>query len=444
MKYCVYQIDDKSNEQIINVLNKEIDFLETIKETINKKYNYKLLESISENDIKTNACFTDNYYLLVNNKQIKLVQKYKKVNNGYVYNTTKDAIIILYTWKLIPFECEYLLNRYSLLNDESSLFHNSESDTESEINNDSDSDTSLVEYVNDDNLMDKIMKNIDKLPDAEKNKPCINPFENITDTNHLFINHKEVNINGDNILKINTFNLDILCSNPSICIVAKRGSGKSWIIANIINTLNNSISSRDMLIVSKTEKISKFYGNLFPQANIMYDYDSKILKDYLDNQTKRINNAINNYAKIYGSADVNDKSYQDYMQKTCAGCVVLDNCLASKGTWMNDYQILELFYNAKHYYTTFIMTMQFPLGIKPELRCNFDYIFMLSEDFFSNQKRLYDHYGRMFPNFDVFRTVFLQLTNDYGSMVIVNRGCRKELCDKIFYYKAINPYNLIV
>ena len=82
--------------------------------------------------------------------------------------------------------------------------------------------------------------------------------------------------------------------------------------------------------------------------------------------------------------------------------------------------------------------MQFPLGIRPELRCNFDYIFLLAEDFYSNQKRLYDHYAGMFPSFDIFRQIFLQLTNDFGCMVIVNRGARGDILEKVFHYKADN------
>ncbi len=82
--------------------------------------------------------------------------------------------------------------------------------------------------------------------------------------------------------------------------------------------------------------------------------------------------------------------------------------------------------------------MQFPLGITPELRCNFDYIFLLAEDFQSNQKRLYDHYAGMFPSFYSFRQVFIDLTDDYGCMVIINRGSRKNFLDKVFWYKSNN------
>jgi len=114
----------------------------------------------------------------------------------------------------------------------------------------------------------------------------------------------------------------------------------------------------------------------------------------------------------------------------------MDDCLSSKGSWVNDEPILEVFMNGRHFKIMYILTMQFPLGVKPELRANFDYIFLLADDMYSNQKRIYEHYAGIFPSFDAFRQVFTQLTADYGCMVIVNRGANIGLLDKIFWFKA--------
>ena len=42
--------------------------------------------------------------------------------------------------------------------------------------------------------------------------------------------------------------------------------------------------------------------------------------------------------------------------------------------------IYELMYNGRHYKILFMLTMQTPLGIKPDLRSNFDYFFLLATD----------------------------------------------------------------
>ena len=44
----------------------------------------------------------------------------------------------------------------------------------------------------------------------------------------------------------------------------------------------------------------------------------------------------------------------------------------------------------------------------------------------------------MFPTFDSFRTVFNVVTQDFGCMVIVNRGARSSFTDKVFWFKASN------
>ena len=233
---------------------------------------------------------------------------------------------------------------------------------------------------------------------------------------------KEIKVTGGKSLPIKEFKLEWFCNNPSIVMIAKRGSGKSWVCRSIIKHFNYLPGG---VIIAKTEKMSCFYGKFFPDTYIHYEYKSEILENLLHRQEKMIEKCI--------------QKYKDRRHKVDPRAfLVMDDCLASKGTWMNDQPILEVFYNGRHYQLLFILTMQFPLGIRPELRCNFDYVFLLADDFYSNQKRLYDHYAGMFPTFDFFRQVFLQLTDDFGSMVIANRGARSSILDKVFFYKADN------
>lgn len=231
--------------------------------------------------------------------------------------------------------------------------------------------------------------------------------------------HKEIKLVGGKSMPIRDFKLEWFCQNPSICMIAKRGSGKSWVCRAIIKHFNYLPGG---VIIAKTERMSCFYGKFFPDSYIHYEYKSEILERLLWRQEKIIEKCVAAYER---GKKVDPRAF-----------LVMDDCLASKGTWMNDQPILEVFYNGRHYQLLFILTMQFPLGIRPELRCNFDYIFLLGEDFYSNQKRLYDHYAGMFPSFDFFRQIFVQLTEDYGSMVIVNRGSRGDILDKVFHYKA--------
>jgi hypothetical protein len=234
---------------------------------------------------------------------------------------------------------------------------------------------------------------------------------------------KDINLNfgsgKSDKLPIKTFTFDMFVEHPSIVMIAKRGSGKSWVVRAILEHF------RDIpvgLIISPTDKMSCFYGDFFPESFIHYEYKSEIIQKVLHRQGKTI---AKKKLKREQGKDLDSRCF-----------VIMDDCLGQKGSWVRDRPIQELLFNGRHYHIMYILTMQFPLGITPELRSNFDYIFLLADDYISNLKRMYDHYVGMFPNFDSFRQVFQQLTDEYGAMVVVNRGAKKSLFEKIYYYKA--------
>lgn len=231
---------------------------------------------------------------------------------------------------------------------------------------------------------------------------------------------KEVKLSG-NTLPIREFQLSWMTGNPSVCMVAKRGSGKSWVCRAIIKHFSNLPGG---IIIAPTDKMNSFYGRFFPDTYIHYNYSTDILDSILYRQHIMIEKCK---TKAQQGKKVDPRAF-----------LLMDDCLSSKGSWMNDQPIAEIFYNGRHYQLMFILTMQFPLGIKPEFRSNMDYVFLLAEDFYSNQKRLYDHYAGMFPSLDSFRQILIQVTADFGAMVIVNKGNRKDFLDKVFFYRAPN------
>lgn len=222
-------------------------------------------------------------------------------------------------------------------------------------------------------------------------------------------------------LPIQEFALEDMCIDPSILMIAKRGSGKSWVTKAILYKL---ASVPVGLIISTTEKENPFFSTFFPDTFIFYKYESEIFRNLLIRQ------------KLILKKAKEKKEKGKYVDPRAI--VVMDDCLASKGIWAKDPLISEILLNGRHKKITYLLTMQYPLGISPELRTNFDYVFLLAEDYISNLKRLYDHYAGMFPDFNSFRQIFRQLTADFGAMVIKNRGVRVSLVDKIAFYKAPN------
>ena len=84
----------------------------------------------------------------------------------------------------------------------------------------------------------------------------------------------------------------------------------------------------------------------------------------------------------------------------------------------------------------FIISMQYPLGIPPNLRTNIDFIFILRENIVANRKRIYDNYAGMFPTFEIFCQVMDQCTENFECLVIDNTTKSNKLEDTVFWYKA--------
>ena len=225
---------------------------------------------------------------------------------------------------------------------------------------------------------------------------------------------------GTSRLRIKRFNIKDMPDNVTIALIAKRASGKSYLTREI---LFHKKEIPTTIAISKTEKLNKFYGEFIPDLYIYDNYNSTILNKLFSRQGKM--NEDNTIRKKNGKKVKDDRVI-----------LIMDDCMSSKGTWVKEEQILELFFNGRHHHLSFILTMQYSIGIPPEMRSNFDYIFLLAEDFISNRKRLYDHYAGMFPSFDVFQQVFSQVTADFGCMVINNRVHSTDITEKVFWYKA--------
>ena len=168
----------------------------------------------------------------------------------------------------------------------------------------------------------------------------------------------EIKLDGvkDGRLPIQTFSLKNFVEHPAIVMIAKRGSGKSWVVRAILNHFKNIPVG---LIIAPTDRMSCFYGKFFPDTYIFYKYDSEIIERVLARQT----------------AIIDKQKKKKNIDTRCF--VIMDDCLGQKGSWVRDEPIQELLFNGRHYHVMYILTMQFPLGITPELRSQFDYIFFL-------------------------------------------------------------------
>jgi hypothetical protein len=246
--------------------------------------------------------------------------------------------------------------------------------------------------------------------------------------------YKDINFGGE-ILQLNRFDLKTLiydCNkdymNPRIAIIAKSGSGKSWVIREIMHYMRDIPCG---VVIAPTDKMTGFYNDFLPPSFIHHEYKQDIIPRLLQRQKTILEK--NKRRKKDGKKLIDPRVF-----------LIMDDCMSTKHLWLKDPNVLAVFNEGRHYQITFILAMQYSLGIQPELRSNFDYIFLLGEDFVNNRKKLYEHYAGMFPTRLLFDQVFMQVTDDYGVMVINNRLRTSNIRKKVFWYKAKKRLNFNV
>jgi len=214
-------------------------------------------------------------------------------------------------------------------------------------------------------------------------------------------------------LKIQHYKLQDIPDNSTILLIGRRGNGKSTVVKSLIERFKDLPAA---VIISPTDRVNDFYSSFFPSSFIYNDYKTSILEKIFARQKTLLKKDPNNpNARLL---------------------LIMDDCLSCKGEWLNDPLIRELIFNGRHYKITFILTMQAALGITPEYRNNFIYVFITAEDHMSELRKLFLHYCSVFPDFNSFKDVFSQLTIDWGCMLVVNKNANSKFTEKIFRYRS--------
>ena len=221
-------------------------------------------------------------------------------------------------------------------------------------------------------------------------------------------------------LSLKKFDLNMIPADKVIVLIGRRGSGKSIMTTELLHHF------RDIpigTIISPTESLNKTFQDIVPTMFIHEDISSQTLANVLKRQLiickKREKEIIQK-----GKSRIDPRAF-----------IVLDDCLADGG-WIRDKNVRTIFYNGRHYKLLFIATMQFPLGITPNLRTNVDFTFIFREPSVRNRRKLYDNYAGMFPTFEMFCQVMDQCTENYECLVINNMSSSNKLEDQVFWYKA--------
>jgi hypothetical protein len=205
---------------------------------------------------------------------------------------------------------------------------------------------------------------------------------------------------------------------PMIVLIGKKDTGKSFLVRDILANTRNCFPVGT--VVSGTEAANPFFQEIVPAKLIHDKYKPEIVENAIKRQI-----AVKQARSLEkGSGGIDPRAF-----------LILDDCLYDK-SWINEESTRYIFMNGRHIDMVTLITMQYPLGVSPNLRTNIDFVFILRETSINNRKRIYENYAGMFPTFEMFCQFMDQCTENYECLVIANGVQSNKLEDQVFWYKA--------
>ena len=221
-------------------------------------------------------------------------------------------------------------------------------------------------------------------------------------------------------LELKKFDITSIDDDKVVVMIGKRNTGKSFLIKDLLY-YNNHFQLGT--VISGTESANHFYRAMVPKMFIHDEFTDRVVENVVKRQ-KHVLKKKDEEERTYGQSSIDPKSF-----------LILDDCLYDS-SWTKNVNIRALFMNGRHLKMFFIISMQYPLGITPNLRTNIDYVFILRENIVANRKLIYDNYAGMFPTFEVFCQVMDQCTENFECLVINNTTKSNKLEENVFWYKA--------
>jgi len=220
------------------------------------------------------------------------------------------------------------------------------------------------------------------------------------------------------LLKLKKFQMPNIKDDAVVTFIGKRRTGKSWLVRDLLYYHQDIPVGT---VISPTERCNKFYSNMVPPLFIHDEFQGGIVSNVLKRQQK-----------VIDKIERGDPEYTDSDPRTF---LLFDDCMYDS-TMTRDQSVRFVFMNGRHLKILFMITMQYAMGIRPDLRNNIDYVFICRANTVAQQKRLWEQYAGMFPTLEMFAQVMNQCTENFECLVIDNVTQSNRLEDQVFWYKA--------
>lgn len=225
-------------------------------------------------------------------------------------------------------------------------------------------------------------------------------------------------------IKLEKFKLDWVGPNKIIVMIGSRGRGKSTIL---LDYLYHNQDIPFVTCVSPTDNFNHTFTPHVPSRFIFSEYTPVLVENFLRRQQNLKGK------KKQALIGVNDRRYAEV---DCRGILIMDDCLAQNKGWKVDPSLRWIFFNGRHADITFVLTMQYQVGIPPDYRTNIDWVFLCKENKRIERQKLWKYYAGIFPKYEMFEQIFMRCTTDKKCMVINQLSESEILEEQVFWFKA--------
>ena len=214
---------------------------------------------------------------------------------------------------------------------------------------------------------------------------------------------------------------DFTIKNRTLTIIAKRNSGKSYLLMHL---LQFSIENKDfhkIYVVSPTEKMNKFYSDIIPENCLLDKYEDEWVLCLIEKMSK-INAG---------------KSKESDNPTHCL--IILDGCTSDVN--MDQMKGLKMLYTrGRHSFISICVISQNLTSVSPVMRNNSDYV-LTGQLNASNVDSLCDNYRCPLITKKEFIKLYKQSTSDYNFFLINNNSVSDDVDNINSYYGIIRAEN---
>lgn len=195
-----------------------------------------------------------------------------------------------------------------------------------------------------------------------------------------------------------------------IVVIGHPGSGKSYLINDLLYHKSNVIPTG--VVFSGTEDVNPQYSKHIPDLFIHNQLDLAALEHYIRRQRIACENIPNPWSFL-----------------------LIDDC-TDEPSVLSKPVFQKIFKNGRHWKMLFILSLQYALDIRPNIRNNIDGTFIFRENSRATRHKLYEHYAGLIPSENLFNQLMDQMTEDHTALYINNCGKSNNWEENVFWYRA--------